>query len=83
LPALATTAGGAGEIVTDGRDGFLVAPGDAAALASRIETLAGDRARLAAMGARALARYARHPSWEETAAIARRFLLEVAGRGNG
>jgi glycosyltransferase involved in cell wall biosynthesis len=81
LPALATTAGGAGEIVTDGQNGFLVAPGDAAALARRIETLAGDRTRLAAMGARALARYARHPSWEETAAAARRFLLDVAGSG--
>jgi glycosyltransferase involved in cell wall biosynthesis len=79
LPALATTAGAAGEIVTDGEDGFLVAPADTAALARRIEALAGDRDRLARMSAAALARYARHPTWEETTVAMRRFLLDVAG----
>ncbi len=82
LPALATTAGAAGEIVSAGQNGFLVAPGDVAALAGRIETLAGDRALLAEMGAQSLARYAAHPTWEETAAVARRFLLAVAGKEN-
>jgi glycosyltransferase involved in cell wall biosynthesis len=78
LPALATTAGAAGEIVADGVDGFLVAPRDAAALAGHIETLARDRALLAGMGAAALIRYARHPTWAETSAAAGDFLRRVA-----
>lgn len=78
LPALATTAGAAGEIITDGKEGYLVSPGDAAALAGRIEMLAGQRALLAGMSAAALARYARHPSWEETSTAVRRFLIGLA-----
>ncbi|MCL6560346.1 MAG: glycosyltransferase, partial [Firmicutes bacterium] len=34
LPALATTKGAAQEIITSGKDGFLIAPGDAATLAA-------------------------------------------------
>jgi glycosyltransferase involved in cell wall biosynthesis len=79
LPALATTAGAAGEIVTNGVDGFLVAPGDAAALARHIETLARDRAFLAEMSAAALARYVRHPTWAETSAATGDFLRRIAG----
>jgi glycosyltransferase involved in cell wall biosynthesis len=76
---LATTAGAAGEIVTNGVDGFLVAPGDAAALARHIETLARDRAFLAEMSAAALARYVRHPTWAETSAATGDFLRRIAG----
>lgn len=78
LPALAA-GGAAAEIVADGVDGFLVAPGDAAALARHIETLARDRALLAEMSVAALARYARHPTWAETSAAAGEFLRRVAG----
>ncbi len=79
LPAIATTAGGAGEIVTDGVDGFLVPPGDVAALAERIARLAADPALLDRMSDAARRRYARHPTWAQTAAAARQFLIEVAG----
>lgn len=76
LPAIATTAGAAREIITDGQDGFLVSAGDAAALSQRLTLLARDRKRLAAMGTAALTRFGRHPTWEQTGAAVRAFLLE-------
>lgn len=79
LPAIATTAGGAAEIVTDGENGFLIAPDAEAALAERIERLAADRALLARLSEGALARYSGHPTWAETTAAIRAFLLETAG----
>lgn len=75
LPAIATTAGAAGEIITDGEDGFLVPPEDPVALADRLSSLAAGRDTLARMGQAALARYARHPTWEQSAAAIRGFLL--------
>jgi glycosyltransferase involved in cell wall biosynthesis len=77
LPALATTAGGAREIITSGRDGFLVSPGDAGALAKIIKTLAGDRDLLLAMSLAAQARFAAHPTWEDTGAAIHRFLQSL------
>jgi glycosyltransferase involved in cell wall biosynthesis len=67
LPVLATSEGGLGEMLTDGRDGFLLAPGDTAGWSSAIARLSGDRARLAAMGRAALARYLAHGTWRDTA----------------
>jgi glycosyltransferase involved in cell wall biosynthesis len=52
-PVLATRAGGIPEIVDDGVDGVLVAPGDPKALAGALASLAGDpalRGRLAGAG---------------------------------
>lgn len=83
LPALGTTAGAAGEIITDGENGYLIAPDDAAGLTARLEALAADRALLARMGAAALARYQHSPTWAETTAKIRAFLLDVAGGRKG
>ncbi len=61
LPVVAAAAGGRAEIVTDGVDGLLVAPGDAAALAAALTRLAADpqlRERLGAAGRRTSLRYA-------------------------
>jgi glycosyltransferase involved in cell wall biosynthesis len=44
LPVVAARAGGPTEIITDGRDGLLFAPGDAHALAKALARLAGDSA---------------------------------------
>jgi len=44
VPVVAFRAGGPGEIVTDGTDGLLVAPGDVTELAGALRVLAGDRA---------------------------------------
>jgi len=50
LPVVAPAAGGPLDLVRDGVTGFLVAPGDAAALAGAVATLAADPALRAAQG---------------------------------
>ncbi len=80
LPAVATIAGGAAEVVEDGETGFLVDPDDPAGLAGALATLAGDRDRLARMGRAARRRYERHPDWTETTARVRSLLRAVADR---
>lgn len=78
VPAIATTAGGADELVTDGETGFLIPPGTPAALADAVEALMADRDRLARMGIAARTRYLSHPTWAETADRARSFLRGIA-----
>lgn len=51
VPVLATTVGGIPEAVADGVEGFLVAPGDVAALAARLLQLLQDDALAQRMGA--------------------------------
>lgn len=51
VPVLATTVGGIPEAVADGVEGFLVAPGDVAALAARLQQLLQDEALARRMGA--------------------------------
>lgn len=74
LPAIASTAGAASEIITHGQDGFLIPPGDGAALAAYLNTLIQDRERLARMSLAAYQRYRNHPTWAETAEQIRQFL---------
>jgi glycosyltransferase involved in cell wall biosynthesis len=79
LPAIASTAGAAKEIITDGQNGFLVDPGDAAALAQGLNTLMTDRQRLLEMSLMAQRRAAAHPTWNESAARVRGFLQGLVG----
>lgn len=74
LPAIASTAGGAKEIINAGKDGFLVAPGDAQALAGHLERLMLDRGLLLEMSLAAQANFARHPTWEESLSSIHQFL---------
>ena len=74
LPAVATTAGAAGEIITHGRDGFLIPPGDTKTLALCLSEVNRDRDRLLAMSLAARQRYVTHPTWEETTKRIRTFL---------
>jgi glycosyltransferase involved in cell wall biosynthesis len=74
LPVVASAAGGATELVTDGRDGFLVAPSSSRGVTDAVETLASDRDRLVEMGLAARERFLTHPTWDETATTVRRFL---------
>lgn len=53
LPVVATRAGGPAELVRDGVDGLLYPPGDPAALAARLRTLAADAGLRARLGAAA------------------------------
>ncbi len=50
VPVVATAVGGTPEVVEDGVNGYLVPPGDASALASRILDVVGDDERRLAMG---------------------------------
>ena len=77
LPALATIAGGAREIITSGQDGFLIAPGDAGALAGYIRPLIDDRNLLLNMSLKAQARFMAHPTWEHAGAATHRFLQSL------
>ncbi|MFC7042341.1 glycosyltransferase family 4 protein [Halonotius sp. GCM10025705] len=77
LPAVASRAGGATDIVTDGENGFLVDPGDVAAVADAITTLAAARERLVAMGQAARKRYESQPDWTETASRVRKLLKSI------
>jgi glycosyltransferase involved in cell wall biosynthesis len=66
LPAIASTAGGAEEIITHGVDGYLIPPGNSAALNRYLSQLIRDRDLLTLMGQAALKRYKCHPTWEDT-----------------
>ncbi|WP_227378020.1 glycosyltransferase family 4 protein [Haladaptatus halobius] len=80
LPALATTAGGADEIVSDGENGFLVPPNDPRAIAERLEPVLDDRDRLREMSLAARETYEMHHSWTETGSRIRDFLQRLAGQ---
>ncbi|MCL5996499.1 MAG: glycosyltransferase family 4 protein [Chloroflexi bacterium] len=56
LPVVATLVGGLADIVADGESGFLIQPGDAAALAQRLRLLADDAGLRERMGRAARAR---------------------------
>jgi glycosyltransferase involved in cell wall biosynthesis len=78
LPAIATTAGAAGEIITPGLDGYLIAPGDSAALAGRLRALVADRDLLLKLSLAARRRFAAHPAWEDSLSAIRGFLQGFA-----
>ena len=75
LPAIAGTIGAAKELVRHGHNGFLAPPGDAAALARSISLLMTDRELLKRLSLNAQASAAAHPTWDESAARSRAFLL--------
>lgn len=75
LPAIASTAGAAHEIISHETDGFLINPDDAAALAEHIRALHQNRARLTEMGLAARQRFLAQPSWDNSMARIRQFLL--------
>ncbi len=77
LPAIATTGGGAREIIEDGVSGFLIPPGDASALAASLHALAADPARLLEMSLAARSAFQSAPTWQKTTARIRKFLLSL------
>lgn len=79
LPAIATTAGAAQEIIRDGETGFLIPPGDAEALAKHLQTLWMDRERLLAMSLAAREHFSHASTWNDMTEKVRRFLVEVVG----
>lgn len=79
LPAIGTTAGAAGEVITHGEDGYLIEPDDDATLARIHDELAHDRELLVGLSLNAVTRYKSQPRWEETAGKIREFLYQMAG----
>ena len=77
LPAIGTTAGGAVEIITHGRDGFLIPPGDTRALTQLLNELNQNRDLLKSMSLNAYRRFSDHPSWQETGEKILDFLLSL------
>jgi glycosyltransferase involved in cell wall biosynthesis len=76
LPAIGTTAGAAGEIITHGENGYLVQPDDSVTLARYLSELAGNRELLTKLSLNAVKRYQAQPKWLETASQIREFLLK-------
>jgi glycosyltransferase involved in cell wall biosynthesis len=74
LPAIASTAGAAHEIITSSVTGFLVGPTEVETLAAHLHMLATQREQLAQMGLAALDRYRAHPTWDQSMARIREFL---------
>jgi glycosyltransferase involved in cell wall biosynthesis len=71
LPVIATSAGGAHEVVDEGREGLFVAPGDVDTLSGHLQALVADRELVLQMGLAARRRAARHPTWDQSFACAR------------
>jgi glycosyltransferase involved in cell wall biosynthesis len=83
-PVVATRVGGIPDVVRDGEDGFLVAPGDVEALADRLAELATDDALRERMGEAARARVRERYSVERLVDDVDRLyrsLLEAEGLG--
>lgn len=77
LPAIASTQGAAQEIITHGKNGFLVAPDGSQELARCLLQLIEDRSSLARLSLDARQRFVAHPTWEQTMERIRNFLLEI------
>jgi glycosyltransferase involved in cell wall biosynthesis len=79
LPAIGTTAGAAGEVITHGEDGYLIKPDDDVTLARILDELANNRESLTRLSLNAVKKYKSQPRWEETAGGIREFLHQMAG----
>ena len=74
---IGSTEGGASEVIEDGKSGFLVRPGDAAALAAVIQRLSADRGILRSCAHAALHRFRQFPGWEARMKIVRDWLVTL------
>lgn len=81
LPAIGTAAGAIPQLITDGENGYLVAPGDSEMLAERLAELASNRELLTRLSLNALKRYQSQPTWEQSAGKIRNFLLDMISQG--
>jgi glycosyltransferase involved in cell wall biosynthesis len=78
LPAIGCRQGATRELVTDGTEGYLVDPGDHAALQRAMTALHQDRTALAKMSLAARQRFDRHPTWAESMGRLAVFLEDLA-----
>jgi glycosyltransferase involved in cell wall biosynthesis len=79
VPAAVTAVGGNPDVVADGETGWVVAPGDADALARAIVAAAGDPQLRAALGAAAIRRHAERFDWDRMLGRYRALYLGMLG----
>lgn len=75
LPVVASRVGDLSELIQDGVDGFLVPPGDPAALAAALDRLRSDRGLRTRMGSAARLKVLRSHTWDM---VVRR-MLDLSG----
>jgi glycosyltransferase involved in cell wall biosynthesis len=81
LPAIGTSMGAAGEIIQDGRNGYVIHQGNSAVFAQRIRYLSKNREELARLSWNARQTYLDWPGWAESMAKVRAFLHRAVCRG--
>ena len=77
LPSIASSDGGARELIAHGQEGFLVAPGDIEAITHHLNELNENRETLIQMSLAARRRHAAHPTWAESSESIREFLVKA------
>lgn len=80
LPVIASTGGGAHEIVQDGKTGRLVKPGDAAGIASAVHDYCRDRKLLHTHSLEARTAFDAFPTWQQSGKAIREFLQTLTAR---
>lgn len=78
-PVISTTAGGAREILEEGKSGFIIPPADREAIARSVRALAEDPAKIRAMAVDCRDLLRSRLSHEKTAASYERFFLSLVG----
>jgi glycosyltransferase involved in cell wall biosynthesis len=82
LPVVGWRAGNLPHLASDGREGYLAAPGDVDALGQALARLSGDEGLRRRMGAAAARRAAGRPTWVQSAALFFAALREVVPDGH-
>jgi glycosyltransferase involved in cell wall biosynthesis len=80
LPAIASTPGAAGEVISHRQEGFLIDFGDVRALAGSFQMLTQNRELLLKMSLSALRKHNRFPTWKRTTADIRCFVQKLLQR---
>lgn len=81
LPVVGWDAGNLPYLIKEGREGFLLPPGDIAGLAAVLQRLAGDEALRQSMGQAARERARQLPTWQESADLFFGALQEALATG--
>ncbi|MGE5072660.1 MAG: glycosyltransferase family 4 protein [Anaerolineae bacterium] len=79
LPAIGTTAGAIPYMIRNAVNGYMISPGDSAALSGIITKLAADRALLLRLSLAARETFAEFPTWAASAGLVREFLRQMVG----
>ncbi len=79
LPVIASKKGGASEFITDGKQGFLIGPGDIDSLIECLEWIKENPEKLGDMSENARERFEELPSWNESMGKIRDYLNTMSG----